>query len=186
MRRSPPRATSSPHACNHCRGREEGAGGVTWRILGLTACPAGEINYYLLRSLGLNGGNDVHHAQTEGSTETDGGQPVVRCHGLPALNRKRRSNICGRTTFVAALPLPFLLSLSLFNGNRFTLCGLRIVLENITHKQERNPPDGHAGYAVRGKREGRGCVYRKFRGHYYLAGRVKNIYALPNFCPRPS
>lgn len=26
-------------------------------------CPAGEINYYLLRSLGLNGGNDVHHAQ---------------------------------------------------------------------------------------------------------------------------
>lgn len=27
------------------------------------SCPAGEINYYLLRSLGLNGGNDVHHAQ---------------------------------------------------------------------------------------------------------------------------
>lgn len=24
--------------------------------------PAGKINYYLLRSLGLNGGNDVHHA----------------------------------------------------------------------------------------------------------------------------
>lgn len=127
-------------------------------------------------------------------TETDGGQPVVRCHGLPALNRKRRSNICGRTTFVAAQPSTLSPSLSLFlrpqwtlfNGNRFTLCGLRIVLENITHKQERNPPDGHAGYSVRGKREGRGCVYRKFRGHYYLAGRVKNIYALPNFCPRPS
>lgn len=53
-------------------GAGSGEGGVTWRILGLTACPAGEINYYLLRSLGLNVGNDVHHAQTEGSTETDG------------------------------------------------------------------------------------------------------------------
>lgn len=139
-----------------------GEGGVTWRILGLTACPAGEINYYLLRSLGLNGGNDVHHAQTEGSTETDGdGQPV-------ATDFRRLIENEG-ATFAAGQPLwprtrsPTHSSLSLsvflrpqwtlFNGNRFTLCGLRIVLENITHKQERNPPDGHARHAVR---EGRG------------------------------
>lgn len=62
-------------------------------------CPAGEINYYLLRSLGLNGGNDVHHAQT------------MAAHFRP-LNRKRKAkHLRPDNLFVLPLPLlgPFLM-----------------------------------------------------------------------------
>lgn len=73
---------------------------------------------------------------------------------ISAWSGPRPDNLCGH--------VPVLLLLwTLFNGNRFTLCGQRIVLENITHKQERNPKGCTAA------EEGRG-IYRKFRGHYYL------------------
>lgn len=157
------------------------------RILGLTACPAGEINYYLLRSLGLNGGNDVHHAQREHRELDARGSPWYVATDFRRLIENEGATFAGPDSLLwpcsRSLAGPFLMA----TGSHYAACVLSLKILRINKKEIHriHPKRVREGVDGRGWAVERG-IYRKFRGHYYLAGRVKNIYALPNCCPRPS